>query len=159
MYLNDTGSTVEQFRHHKSSQHAQENESLPHKRPFQLPYLASGVTPSVTHKRPCLYDNSHNAEVPFLKFTSASSNTPNLEISALASQKAHQSPFAPVRWPQPHKSQPLHLLPTPNLQVDNKMPIGIQQQNLYVPLPQQQFDADGRKLLRQAFPVHNQLPE
>lgn len=174
MYLDNTQSTIEQFRHHKSSQHTQELESLPHvfhhstpdnlspkahRRPFQLPYLASGVAPSVTHKRPSLYDNSHNAEVPFLNLTSASSNTPNLEISTLASQKTHQSHFAPVTWPQSHKSQPLHLHPTPNLQVDNKMPIGNQQPNFYVPLPQQQFDADGRQLLKQAFPVPNQLHE
>lgn len=160
-YLHDRGSTIEQFRHHESSHRVQEHGSLPHAfhhstpdnlspkshgRPFHLPYLVSGVTP-ITHKRHSLYDNSHNAETPFLP------EAPNLEISTLVAKKANQSPLAPLTWPPAHKSQPLHLLPTSTLQVDNNIRIGNQQSNFSVLLPPQQFDADGRQL-RQAFQVH-----
>lgn len=152
MYLDDTGSTIEHFRRHESSQHVQEHGSLPHVfhhstpdnispksqgRPFQLPYLVGGVAPSITHKRHSLYDNSHNAEVPFLKLSSTFPDTLNLEMSTLG--KAHQPPLAPVTWPPAHKSQPLQLLSTPNLQVDNNKPIGNQQPNFPAPLPQPQF--------------------
>ncbi|XP_020674645.1 polyadenylation and cleavage factor homolog 4 isoform X1 [Dendrobium catenatum] len=166
MYLDDTGSTIQQFRHHESSQHVQEHGSLPHVfhrptpdnispksqgRPFQLPYLVGGVTPSVNHKRHSFYDNSHNAEMPFLNLSSASSDTTNHEMSTSAAQKAHHPPIAPVPWPPAHISQSLQLLPIANLQTDNNKPIGNQQPNFSVPFPQQQFDANGRQLLGQAF--------
>ncbi|XP_020592406.1 uncharacterized protein LOC110032952 isoform X2 [Phalaenopsis equestris] len=166
MYLDDTGGTIEQLRRHESSQLVQEHEYLPHVfhhstpdnlspksegRPFQLPYLVSGVTPSVTQKRNSLYDNSHNADMPFLKLSSATTDTPSMEMSTLVTQKARETPLAPVTWPPTHRSQPLQLLSTPNLLADNNVPIGKQQQNFSVPLPQLQFDANGRQLLRQPF--------